>query len=84
LDSSKLNFEEEDIWQHVKNFIHYRDPLRKGVAEAVNECQRAGIHVRMITGDSVETAIKIAEQCHIYPSTGHSLVLTGDEFFNKV
>ncbi|KAI9262706.1 PMCA-type calcium-translocating P-type ATPase [Sporodiniella umbellata] len=44
------------------------DPLREGVPEAVLACQRAGVVVRMVTGDNVETAKSIAKQCGIYTS----------------
>src|SRR5262249_57668090 len=37
-----------------------RDPLRDDVQAAVEECRRAGIDVKMITGDNVETARAIA------------------------
>ncbi len=37
-----------------------RDPLREDVKAAVEECRRAGIEVKMITGDNVETARAIA------------------------
>jgi Ca2+-transporting ATPase len=37
-----------------------RDPLRPDVKAAVEECRRAGIDVKMITGDNVETARAIA------------------------
>ncbi len=37
-----------------------RDPLRPDVRAAVEECRRAGIEVKMITGDNVETARAIA------------------------
>jgi Ca2+-transporting ATPase len=37
-----------------------RDPLRPDVKAAVEECRRAGIEVKMITGDNVETARAIA------------------------
>jgi P-type Ca2+ transporter type 2C len=41
-------------------FVAIRDPLRHDVKEAVEECRRAGIEVKMITGDNVETARAIA------------------------
>jgi Ca2+-transporting ATPase len=37
-------------------FVAIRDPLRDDVKEAVDRCRRAGIEVKMITGDNVETA----------------------------
>ncbi len=38
------------------------DPVRPGVAEAVQECYSAGIRVVMITGDYVGTAVNIGQQ----------------------
>jgi Ca2+-transporting ATPase len=37
-------------------FVAIRDPLRDDVQEALAECRRAGIEVKMITGDNVQTA----------------------------
>jgi Ca2+-transporting ATPase len=37
-------------------FVAIRDPLRDDVKEAVDRCRGAGIEVKMITGDNVETA----------------------------
>ena len=41
------------------------DPLRPDVIDAVATCQRAGIFVRMVTGDNIETAKAIAKQAGI-------------------
>src|SRR5262249_15682093 len=41
-------------------FVAIRDPLRDDVKDAVEQCRRAGIEVKMITGDNVETARAIA------------------------
>jgi Ca2+-transporting ATPase len=37
-------------------FVAIRDPLREDVKDAVAKCRAAGIEVKMITGDNVETA----------------------------
>ena len=41
------------------------DPLRSDVIDAVATCQRAGIFVRMVTGDNLDTAVAIAKQAGI-------------------
>jgi Ca2+-transporting ATPase len=55
-----------------------QDPLRKGVPEAVQACQRAGVIVRMVTGDNISTAKAIAQQCGILSEVG--LVMEGPTF----
>ena len=58
-----------------------RDILRKEVKDAVQQCKRAGIKVRMVTGDNKITARAIAIECGIIdPKDEHSIVLTGPEF----
>jgi P-type Ca2+ transporter type 2C len=41
------------------------DPLRPDVIDAVSICQKAGIFVRMVTGDSLDTAEAIARKAGI-------------------
>ncbi len=54
------------------------DGLRKTARASVDALRGAGIHTVMITGDSRETAEKIAEECGILNSR-QNLVLTGKE-----
>jgi Ca2+-transporting ATPase len=54
------------------------DPLRPEVPDAVKICQRAGIVVRMVTGDNIATARAIAKSCGILTETG--IVLEGPAF----
>jgi hypothetical protein len=48
--------------------IGIKDPLRPDVKEAVEQCHRAGIIVRMVTGDNSTTAAAIAKECGILTS----------------
>lgn len=48
--------EEHDGKLVYVGFVGIRDPLRDDVKDAVEECRRAGIDVKMITGDNAETA----------------------------
>ena len=52
------------------------DPVRPGVAEAVQECYTAGIRVLMITGDYPGTARSIARQIGLKPD---DQIITGVE-----
>ena len=46
-------------------FAGMSDPLRKGVADAIREVQRAGIRVVMLTGDQINTARAIAQELNL-------------------
>ncbi|KAL7414094.1 calcium-translocating P-type ATPase [Mrakia frigida] len=54
------------------------DPLRPGVTEAVANCAKAGVAVKMVTGDNVLTARSIATQCGIYTAGG--IIMEGPVF----
>jgi len=43
----------------------YEDPPRKGVKEALEECQKAGIKVKVITGDYLPTALAVLEKLKV-------------------
>ncbi|MBX9628021.1 MAG: calcium-translocating P-type ATPase, PMCA-type [Gemmataceae bacterium] len=60
-------------------WVAIRDPLRGDVAGAVDECRAAGIEVKMITGDNVETARAIGREVGLLSGPG-SLALTSAEF----
>ena len=54
------------------------DPLRKEVPGAIHQCYKAGIDVKIVTGDTVATAMEIARQCGLDPSRENCI--TGTEF----
>ncbi|KAL2580884.1 hypothetical protein GLYMA_15G167500v4 [Glycine max] len=48
--------------------VGLKDPCRPGVKQAVELCQKAGVKVKMVTGDNVKTAKAIALECGILNS----------------
>ena len=56
---SKGILEEDLIFLGI---VGMEDPPREGVKEALLTCKKAGIKIKMITGDDRETAISIANQ----------------------
>ncbi|KAJ4315278.1 plasma membrane calcium [Neodidymelliopsis sp. IMI 364377] len=58
--------------------VGIQDPVRPGVPAAVRKAQGAGVTVRMVTGDNMQTARAIATECCIYTEGG--LVMEGPEF----
>lgn len=48
--------------------VGIKDPCRPGVKEAVKRCTDAGVKVRMVTGDNLQTARAIALECGILSS----------------
>lgn len=61
--------------------VGIKDPVRPGVKEAVETCLAAGIKVRMVTGDNINTAKAIAKECGILTDDG--LAIEGPNFRNK-
>ena len=57
------------------------DKVRDEVPSSILTCQKAGIKVRMITGDNKLTATAIAKECKlINERLERYTVMTGDEF----
>jgi calcium-translocating P-type ATPase len=79
LDPGKLVDPVEDPPMVFVGVVGIKDPLRPEARASVRECQRAGVIVRMVTGDMKETAEFIARECGIITSPKH-VALTGDEF----
>ncbi|MBP3955241.1 calcium-translocating P-type ATPase, PMCA-type [Gemmata sp. G18] len=60
-------------------WVGIRDPLRDDVKEAVRQCRAAGIEVKMITGDTIETARAIGREIGLLDEPD-ALALTHAEF----
>ncbi len=64
----------EPDWNNTNNiekdlifvgFVGIEDPLRQDVKVAIERCRKAGIRVKMLTGDNIHTARAIAQQLGI-------------------
>ncbi|VDO47942.1 unnamed protein product [Haemonchus placei] len=85
-DSSIDWNDEQDI---SRNFVGIailgiQDPVRPEVPAAIEKCKRAGITVRMVTGDNINTARAIAMSCRILQPGEDFLALEGKEFNERI
>lgn len=78
--------DEENIVQNLTCLcvVGIEDPVRAEVPEAIRQCQKAGITVRMVTGDNVNTARSIAIKCGIIRPSDDFLILDGKEFNRRI
>ncbi|XP_027727438.1 plasma membrane calcium-transporting ATPase 4 isoform X1 [Vombatus ursinus] len=83
------DFEEEPDWENEQevlskltciSVVGIEDPVRPEVPEAIHKCKGAGITVRMVTGDNINTARAIATKCGILTPGDDFLCLEGKEF----
>ncbi|XP_071765880.1 plasma membrane calcium-transporting ATPase 4 isoform X2 [Centroberyx gerrardi] len=64
--------------------VGIEDPVRPEVPDAIRKCQRAGITVRMVTGDNINTARAIASKCGILHPGDDFICLEGKEFNRRI
>jgi Ca2+-transporting ATPase len=62
--------------------VGIRDPVRRGVPAAIEDCRTALVSVKMVTGDNVETARAVGRECGILKTLPgeEGLVMEGQEF----
>ena len=70
-------------------FVGIEDPLRPEAKESILKAKNAGVNVKMITGDNLETAISIAKQAGFLPDVPLSVlygeyVMKGKQFRERV
>lgn len=75
-DKKELNEKDLDTKAEILGLLGLIDPPRSEAISAVKECQRAGINVKMITGDHAGTAKAIGIQLNL---SNTESVLTGKE-----
>ncbi|XP_035892527.1 plasma membrane calcium-transporting ATPase 1 isoform X5 [Anopheles stephensi] len=90
---NEVHYDGEPNWDDEENIISnltclcvvgIEDPVRPEVPEAIRKCQRAGITVRMVTGDNINTARSIATKCGILRPQDDFLILEGKEFNRRI
>ncbi|KAK7884061.1 hypothetical protein WMY93_027184 [Mugilogobius chulae] len=64
--------------------VGIEDPVRPEVPDAIRKCQRAGITVRMVTGDNINTARAIAAKCGIIHPGDDFICLEGKDFNRRI
>ncbi|KAL3194358.1 hypothetical protein MRX96_016479 [Rhipicephalus microplus] len=91
--ANEVPITQEPDWEDEDNIVRdltclcvvgIEDPVRPEVPEAIRKCQRAGITVRMVTGDNVNTARSIALKCGIIKPGDDFLVLEGKELNRRI
>ena len=89
MDESQVRYDSEPNWDDEDKIISnltsicivgIEDPVRPEVPDAIKQCQRAGITVRMVTGDNINTARAIATKCGIIKPGDGYLVMEGKQF----
>ncbi|KAJ8983080.1 hypothetical protein NQ317_007122 [Molorchus minor] len=90
---NQVHIENEPNWEDEENIVNnltclcvvgIEDPVRPEVPDAIRKCQKAGITVRMVTGDNVNTARSIATKCGIVKPNEDFLILEGKEFNKRI
>ena len=78
-----LNFADVEHGATLLGLLGLIDPPREEALAAIEECRRAGVQVKMITGDHAATAEAIARELRLAPDlkiiTGHELDALDDQ-----
>ncbi|XP_044257154.1 plasma membrane calcium-transporting ATPase 2 isoform X2 [Tribolium madens] len=90
---NQVHIENEPNWEDEDNIVNnltclcvvgIEDPVRPEVPDAIRKCQKAGITVRMVTGDNLNTARSIATKCGIVKPNEDFLIIEGKEFNRRI
>ncbi|VDK44515.1 unnamed protein product, partial [Cylicostephanus goldi] len=83
----EINWDDEESIRNGMTAIAImgiQDPVRPEVPAAIDKCQKAGITVRMVTGDNINTARSIATACGILKPGADFLALEGKDFNARI
>ena len=79
VDETTDTFESNENLEYLGH-VSIEDPIRSNVPDAIRQARKAGIKVKIVTGDNAETAAEIARQAKIsdYPQ-----VVLGKDILNS-
>ncbi|XP_071940559.1 calcium-transporting ATPase 12, plasma membrane-type-like isoform X1 [Coffea arabica] len=76
-----FNFSKQQLT--LLGLVGLKNPLRNGVKRVVKDCQRAGINLKLLTGDNILTATVVASRSGILePDNQPGEIIEGEEFRN--
>ncbi|XP_076220511.1 plasma membrane calcium-transporting ATPase 3 isoform X6 [Nomia melanderi] len=90
---NQVHIDNDPNWDDEENTVNnltclcivgIEDPVRPEVPDAIRKCQKAGITVRMVTGDNINTARSIALKCGILKPNEDFLILEGKDFNRRI
>jgi len=68
---------EPDRQFQFAGLLAFEDPVREGVADAIQNCRQGGIHIIMVTGDHPATAAAVAREIGL--GEGQPVVIEADQ-----
>jgi Ca2+-transporting ATPase len=77
LDGDREAKDEPEHGYRLAGLLAFEDPVREGVAPAIDACRKAGIRPIMVTGDHPGTARAVVREIGL--GRGNPTVITGDE-----
>ena len=82
LDRSSWTGAEPEHGYRLAGLLAFEDPVREGVAHAIDACREAGIHTIMVTGDHPITALVVAREIGL--GDGAPVVISAEEMEQRL
>ncbi|XP_059652751.1 calcium-transporting ATPase 12, plasma membrane-type-like [Cornus florida] len=86
IDDGKMQLKLDEDGLIFLGIVGLKDPCRPGVRQAMQVCKKAGVKIKMITGDNIFTARAIAIECGILGSNqsinDSEVIVEGETFRN--
>lgn len=83
IDEAETSRSAEELAEGLQwlGFVAIEDPIRKDVPHAIGECHQAGVTVKIVTGDTRETAIEVGRQIGlVFNDESGEHIINGPDF----